>query len=108
MLDPIGVRQIKAACFRAHLASQSNQCLQWSLDPIPTPTVAGAALASSATEVRRYAAEDTRPLAGKAGAICRRRDSARSVRYCPKVDLSATGFAGYLRTRYAPTFSHIR
>ena len=61
-----------------------------------------------AAEPGRYAAEDTLPLAGKAGSICRRRDSARSVRYCPKVALSATGFAGYLRTRYAPTFSCIR
>ena len=85
-----------------------NQSLQPTLDSpfvqLPQPGTARL----SAAELGCYAAQDTLPLAGKAGSICRRRDSAHSVRYCPKAALSATGFASYLRTRYAPTFSHIR
>ncbi len=58
-----------------------NKSLQQTLDPAGPLAVAKAPSASIAAEPRRYAAQETPPLAGTAGPVCRRSDSADSVRY---------------------------
>ena len=65
----------------SHVRSRLNQSLQLTLDPAANSAVAESASASSAAEHRRYAAQDTSPLAGATGDVRLSKDIARSVRY---------------------------